>query len=154
MTVNRSISLALMVTSSLGGGRIGATLTMSPLGADLERGRRLTTEWDFCGAQLDAGDTRAALPIAAYKKLYEIEAKIHGPAPDDKLAERQAESKPVFDEIVSWAEAYKPQEPPASGLGAAIRWRLRDVPAMLPAAWKAARQAAVPAPDPAAAPVS
>jgi len=183
---------------------------------------------------LDAGDTRAALPIAAYKKLYEIEAKIRGFAPDEKLAVRQAESKPVFDEIVSWAEAYKPHEPPASGLGGAIRYmtnhkvalgrfledgvipidngiverlhvraaltrknylfagsdtggeraaiaytilgccrladvnpveyladilprlsrglRLRDVPAMLPAAWKAARQAAAVA-EPADAPV-
>ena len=181
---------------------------------------------------LDAGDTRAALPIAAYKKLYEIEAKIRGLAPDEKLAVRQVESKPVFDEIVSWAEAYKPHETPSSGLGPAIRYmtnhkvalgrfledgvipidngiverlhvraaltrknylfagsdtggeraaiaytilgccrlvdvnpveyladvlprlarglRLRDVPAMLPAAWKAARQAA----EPAAAPVN
>jgi transposase len=71
---------------------------------------------------LDAGDTRAALPIAAYKKLYEIEAKIRGLARDDKRAVRQSESKPVFDEIISWAEAYKPHEPPASGLGAAIRY--------------------------------
>jgi transposase len=185
---------------------------------------------------LDAGDTRAALPIAAYKKLYEIEAKIRGLAPDKKLAVRQAESKPVFDEIVSWAEAYKPHEPPASLLGAAIRYmtshrqalgrfledgvipidngiverlhiraaltrknflfagsdtggeraaiaytilgccrlagmnpveyltdilprlargvRLRDVPAMLPAAWKAARQVVAPVAEPVAAPVS
>lgn len=185
---------------------------------------------------LDAGDTRAALPIAAYKKLYEIEAKIRGLAPGDKLSVRQEESKPVFDEIVSWAEAYKPHEPPASGLGAAIRYmtrhklalgrfledgvipidngiverlhvraaltrknflfagsdtggeraaiaytilgccrladvnpveyladilprlarglRLRDVPAMLPAAWKAARQTATPVAELAAAPVS
>jgi transposase len=185
---------------------------------------------------LDAGDTRAALPIAAYKKLYEIEAKIRGLAPDDKLAVRQAESKPVFDEIVSCAEAYKAHETPSSGLGPAIRYmtnhkvalgrfledgvipidngiverlhvraaltrknylfagsdtggeraaiaytilgccrladvnpveyltdilprlarglRLRDVPAMLPSAWKAARQAAAPGVDPAAAPVS
>jgi len=185
---------------------------------------------------LDAGDTRAALPIAAYKKLYEIEAKIRGLPPDDKRAVRQVESKPVFDEIVSWAEAYKAHEPPSSGLGAAIRYmtnhkvalgrfledgvipidngiverlhvraaltrknylfagsdtggeraaiaytilgccrlaevnpveyladilprlarglRLRDVPAMLPAAWKAARQAAAPVAEQAAAPVS
>ncbi|MDE3097606.1 MAG: IS66 family transposase [Chloroflexota bacterium] len=185
---------------------------------------------------LDAGDSRAALPIAAYKKLYEIEAKIRGLAPDDKRVVRQAESKPVFDEIVSWAEAYKPHEPPKSGLGTAIRYmtnhkvalgrflddgvipidngiverlhvraaltrknylfagsdtggeraaiaytilaccrlvglnpveyltdvlprlarglRLRDVPAMLPAAWKLRRQVAVPCDDPVAAPVS
>ena len=185
---------------------------------------------------LDAGDTRAALPIAAYKKLYEIEAKIRGLARDDKRAVRQAESKPVFDELVAWTKAYKAHEPPASGLGAAIRYmtnhqealgrfiedgaipidngiverlhvraaltrknylfagsdtggeraaiaytilgccrlvgvnpveyltdvlprlarglRLRDVPGMLPAAWKAARQAAVAIAEPVPPPVN
>ncbi len=185
---------------------------------------------------LDAGDTRAALPIAAYKKLYEIEAKIRGLARDHKRAVRQAESKPVFDEIVAWAKAYKAYEPPASALGAAIRYmtnhqealgrfiedgaipidngiverlhvraaltrknylfagsdtggeraaiaytilgccrlvgvnpveyltdvlprlarglRLRDVPGMLPAAWKAARQAAVAIAEPVPPPVN
>jgi hypothetical protein len=170
------------------------------------------------------------------QELYEIEAKIRGLAPDAKLKVRQAESKLVFDEIVSWAEAYKPHEPPSSGLGAAIRYmtnhkvalgrfledgvipidngiverlhvraaltrknylfagsdtggeraaiaytilgccrlagvnpveyltdvlprlarglRLRDVPAMLPAAWKAARQAAAAVAVPAPAPVN
>jgi len=73
---------------------------------------------------LDAGDKRAALPIAAYKKLYDIEARVRDLASDAKLAVRQAESKPVFDEIVSWAEAYKPHEPPASPLGAAIRYMI------------------------------
>jgi transposase len=34
---------------------------------------------------LDAGDTRAALPLAAYKKLYEIEADIKDMAEDAKL---------------------------------------------------------------------
>jgi transposase len=74
---------------------------------------------------LDAGDTRAALPIAAYKKLYEIEAKIRGLAPDAKRAVRQAESKPIFNEIVAWAESYKPHEPPSSGLGRAIGYMTR-----------------------------
>jgi hypothetical protein len=72
---------------------------------------------------LDAGDTRATLPIAAYKKIYEIEAKIRGLAPDEKRAVRQAESKPVFDEIVSWAEAYKPHEPPLSRHRQGSAWR-------------------------------
>lgn len=71
---------------------------------------------------LDAGDARAALPLAAYKKLYEIEAKIRDLDAGGKLAVRLAESKPVFDEIVAWCHAYKPHEPPASGLGAAIRY--------------------------------
>src|SRR5882672_9851329 len=43
---------------------------------------------------LDAGDKRAALPIAAYKKLYEIEDEIRLHDTDAKLVVRQAQSKP------------------------------------------------------------
>jgi transposase len=73
---------------------------------------------------LDAGDMRAALPIAAYKKLYAIEAEIADLPATEKLAARQEKSKRVFDEIVSWCKVYKPREPPASLLGAAIRYLL------------------------------
>jgi hypothetical protein len=71
---------------------------------------------------LDAGDQRAALPLAAYKKLYEIEAEIRDRDPDMKLAERRARSKPVWDELVAWCEVRKPYEPPSSGLGKALRY--------------------------------
>lgn len=71
---------------------------------------------------LDAGDTRAALPLAAYKKLYEIEAEIKDTAEDAKLSERQARSKPVFDEIVAWCKTHQPYEPPSSTTGAALRY--------------------------------
>jgi transposase len=39
---------------------------------------------------LDAGDQRAALPLAAYKRLYKIEDEIRALDPDAKLAERQS----------------------------------------------------------------
>jgi transposase len=71
---------------------------------------------------LDAGDTRAALPVAAYKKLYEIEAEIKNAAEDTKLSERQARSKPVFDEIVAWCKTHQPYEPPSSTTGVALRY--------------------------------
>jgi transposase len=71
---------------------------------------------------LDAGDARAALPIAAYKKLYEIEAKVRDKDDDERLKIRQAESKPVWDEICAWCDSYKPHEPPSSKLGEAIRY--------------------------------
>jgi transposase len=71
---------------------------------------------------LDAGDTRAALPLAAYKKLYEIEAEIKDRAEDAKLSERQARSKPIFDELVAWCKAHQPHEPPSSSTGAALRY--------------------------------
>jgi len=71
---------------------------------------------------LDAGDTRAALPIAAYKKLYAIESEIAPLAPAVKLSARNERSRPVFEELGAWCRVYKPNEPPTSLLGAAIRY--------------------------------
>jgi transposase len=73
---------------------------------------------------LDAGDTRAALPVAAYKKLYEIEAEIKDLSEDAKLSERQARSKPVFDELVAWCKVHQPYETPTSATGAALRYMI------------------------------
>jgi len=73
---------------------------------------------------LDGGDARAALPIAGYKKLYEIEAEIRDKDEDAKRAARQARSKEVFDDIVAWCRAYQPNEPPSSALGKAIQYAL------------------------------
>jgi transposase len=70
----------------------------------------------------DAGDKRAALPLAAFKKLYEIEAEVRGRDADSIRTTRQTDSKPVYDGLVEWCEAHKPHEPPSSPLGAAIRY--------------------------------
>jgi transposase len=69
---------------------------------------------------LDRGDARAALPLAAYKKLYEIEAEIRDKDENAKLAVRQARSKPIFDELVAWCLTYRRNEPPKSPLGDAV----------------------------------
>ena len=71
---------------------------------------------------LDGGDNRAALPLAAYKKLYEIEEETRDSTPEARLVERQTRSKPVFDELIAWANVHKPHEPPTSPMGAAIRY--------------------------------
>jgi len=71
---------------------------------------------------LDAGDKRAALALAAYKKLYQIEADIRDREPDDRLIERRTHSKPVWDELVAWCTVRKTHEPPSSGLGKALRY--------------------------------
>lgn len=73
---------------------------------------------------LDAGDTRAALPLSAFKALYEIEESIRNFTIEAKREARQARSKPVYDEIISWCTTYKPIEPPSSALGRAIRYVL------------------------------
>lgn len=73
---------------------------------------------------LAAGDSRAALPLAAYKKLYEIEDEVRDRDPDERLAVRQQKSRPVFDELVAWARVHQPFEAPSSKLGDAIRYLL------------------------------
>jgi transposase len=73
---------------------------------------------------LDGGDSRAALPLAAFKKLYDIEDEIRDRDAAGRRAARQASSKPVYDELVAWAEKYQPHEPPSSPLGTAIRYLL------------------------------
>lgn len=74
-------------------------------------------------AAFDAGDTRAALPLAAYKHIYDLEKVKHATI-DERLRARRARSKPVFDDLVAWAVAHQPYEPPSSGLGKAIGYLL------------------------------
>lgn len=71
---------------------------------------------------LDAGDQRAALPLAAFKRLYKIEDEIRDLDADAKLAVRQERSKRVWDELAAWCALRKQHEPPASKLGVALRY--------------------------------
>jgi transposase len=71
---------------------------------------------------LDRGDKRAALPIAAYRKLYQIETDIEDLEPDDKLAQRKKRSQEVWDALGKWCHVHKKRETPGSPLGAAVRY--------------------------------
>jgi transposase len=73
---------------------------------------------------LDGGDTRAALPLAAFKTLYKVEEEVERLSDDERLAARRARSKPVYDELISWCRTHKPYEPPSSALGKAIQYLL------------------------------
>lgn len=73
---------------------------------------------------LDAGDKRAAPPIAAFKALYEIEACQKGAPPEALLDQRRRHSKPVYDELLAWCRTYQPHEPPSSLLGKAVQYLL------------------------------
>ena len=70
----------------------------------------------------DAKDARAALPIAAYKKLYDIEESVADASANERLAARREQARPVYDELLAWIDAYRPNEPPKSLLGAALRY--------------------------------
>lgn len=79
---------------------------------------------------LDGGDSRAALPLAAFKNLYEVEAEIRDRDPGEKRARRQSHSKHVYDELVAWCHAHRRHEPPASPLGRAINYLLNNEQAL------------------------
>jgi transposase len=79
---------------------------------------------------LDGGDTRAALPLAAFKKLYEVEERTGTFEPEARLAERQRVSKPVYDELSGWCRAHLPYEPPATAMGRALKYLLNHEPAL------------------------
>jgi transposase len=73
---------------------------------------------------LDAGDARAAVPLAAFRALYDVEDAARDFDAAGRLAERQRRSKPVYDELIVWCETYQPTEPPSSLLGKAIHYLL------------------------------
>ncbi len=75
---------------------------------------------------LDAGDARAALPLAAFKSLYEIEAAVRDRDDEGRRLERDRLSRHVYDELVCWCRAHRAQEPPSSPLGKAIRYLLNN----------------------------
>ena len=82
-------------------------------GCNMHARRRLTEA-------LDAGDTRAALPLAAYKKLYDIERELSGVTVEERRLARQVRSKPLYDDLLAWVVAHRPYEPPATGMGKAV----------------------------------
>jgi len=71
---------------------------------------------------LDAGDTRAALPLAAFKRLYDIEKELKDATIEERRRVRQETSKPVFDDLMAWAVAHRPYEPPSSNMGQALQY--------------------------------
>jgi transposase len=73
---------------------------------------------------LDAGDTRAAVPLSAFQALYAVEEAVHDADAATRKSERQRRSKPVYDELVSWCELHRPMEPPSSLLGRAVSYLL------------------------------
>lgn len=72
------------------------------------------------------GDARAALPLAAYKKLYDIEEEVREADAAQRLDVRTSQSKPVFDELADWCRAHQPHEPPSSPLGQAIGYFINN----------------------------
>jgi transposase len=73
---------------------------------------------------LEANDARAAIPIKAFKTLYDVEDDVRGADPARRLEERTRRSKPVYQELITWCATYTPVEPPSSLLGRAMAYLL------------------------------
>ena len=71
---------------------------------------------------LDANDARAAIPIAAFRSLYDVEDAVRDADPGRRREERQRRSRTVYDELLRWCRTYQPIEPPTSLLGRAIQY--------------------------------
>ena len=71
---------------------------------------------------LDGGDQRAALPLAAFKKLYEIEDSIRELDDHARLEVRCRDSRAVYDSLVRWCKVYQNEERPSSPLGRAVQY--------------------------------
>ena len=70
---------------------------------------------------LESGDTRAAIPIAAFKRLYDIEEEAvkNGLTGEQVTALRREKSRPIYDELIAWCKAYHRLEPPKMPLAKA-----------------------------------
>jgi transposase len=77
-------------------------------------------------AALDAGDARAAIAIKAFASLYAIEASITTLSIEQRKLERQARSRPIYDELIRWCMFYKGHEPPRSRLAIAASYLLKQ----------------------------
>lgn len=71
---------------------------------------------------LEANDERAAHAVAAFQTLYDVEDCVRDADNEARFKERQARSKPVYDALIAWCEAYKETLEPSSQLGAAVRY--------------------------------
>lgn len=80
---------------------------------------------------LEANDVRAAVPVAAFRTLYDVEDTAREFDPDRRLDERQRRSKPVYDELLAWCRIYHPIEPPSSLLGRAVQYLINNHVALM-----------------------
>lgn len=73
---------------------------------------------------LDANDARAAVSIAAFKALYQVEDAVRGQSSALRLEVRAHRSRPIYDELIAWCQKYRLLEPPSSLLGRATGYLL------------------------------
>ena len=81
----------------------------------------------------EGGDPRAAIPLAAIRRMYEIEAtaKEAGDTSQQRLARRLRETEPIITELGHWIAKHAGAEPPSSSLGKAFTYATNQWTALL-----------------------
>ena len=74
---------------------------------------------------------RAARGLGYIQTLFAIEQRIRDKLPDERLAVRRTESRPVVDKLRSWLTETQPKVPPTSALGDALRFLDNQWPKLL-----------------------
>jgi transposase len=74
------------------------------------------------------GSAIAKEAIKRIAQLYGVEKEVRGQSPEARAALRQAQTKPVFDDLEEWLQAQLPKIPRKSPLAKAIRYALNRMP--------------------------
>ena len=78
------------------------------------------------------GSSIAEEAIKRIAKLYAVEKEARGKSPEERAAHRQAEAKPIFDDLEEWLHAQLPKISGKSPLAKAIRYALGRMPKARP----------------------
>ncbi|WP_299212296.1 IS66 family transposase [uncultured Tateyamaria sp.] len=78
------------------------------------------------------GNAIAEEAIRRIAELYTVEKDVRGRSPEERMASRQARSKPIFDDLEAWLHAQLPKISGKSPLAQAIRYALGRMPKARP----------------------
>lgn len=67
----------------------------------------------------------AAVILGAYRRVYEIEARARDVSPDERRALRQAETKPIFEELDRYLDELAPTITPGTPMATAVNYSRR-----------------------------
>ena len=74
---------------------------------------------------------RAHYAMSEIRKLYAIERKIESKNQDEKHQIRAAQAKPIIDKLRTWLDKTRPQVPPKTTLGKALRYLDNEWPRLV-----------------------
>ena len=78
----------------------------------------------------EAGDKRAALAIAAFRAIYDVEYLCKDAEAVERQRLRAERSRPVYDKLFEWARLHRHVEPPESLLAKALGYLLNQAVAL------------------------